>query len=260
MPLSDLPVSILAVAAAILGAVLGSFYSVCVSRSLSGESIIFPPSHCPLCGRRLTPWELVPILSYLLLGGRCAGCKGAIDPLHPLIELASAAWAVLALVHVGPTLWFPAYLALGGLYIVAAAIDFKAYLLPDFLTYPAAVVGFAIGAARPEIGPLAAAVGAACGFGLFWLLAAVYRRLRDADGLGGGDVKLMLSIGGAVGWMGLPYAILCGSLTALLASPFYILGKGRGRNMPIPFGPFLCLGAMVQLLYGQAILRLLTGL
>jgi leader peptidase (prepilin peptidase)/N-methyltransferase len=79
------------------------------------------------------------------------------------------------------------------------------------------------------------------------------------DGLGGGDIKLMLSIGGAVGWMGLPYAILCGSLAALLASPFYVLGKGRGRTMPIPFGPFLCLGAMVQLLYGAALLRLLAG-
>lgn len=259
MSVSLLPFPLLIVLAIILGLVLGSFYSVCVSRYLSGESIVSPPSHCPLCDRPLRPWELIPLLSYLFLRGRCAGCKGRISPLYPLIELASAGWAVLTLLRVGPTFWFPAYLALGGLYIVASAIDFKAYLLPDILTYPAAILGFAIGAARPEIGPWAAALGAGCGFGLFWLLAAIYRRLRGADGLGGGDVKLMLSIGGALGWMGLPYAILCGSLAALLASPFYVLGKGRDRTMPIPFGPFLCLGAMVQLLYGHAILVFLAG-
>jgi len=176
MPLSQLPSTLLIVLAAVLGLVLGSFYSVCVSRYLSGESIIFPPSHCPLCGRRLRPWELIPILSYLLLRGRCAGCKGTISPLYPLIELTSAVWAVLTLLQVGPTLWFPAYLALGGLYIVASAIDFSVYLLPDILTYPAALLGLAIGAARPEVGLLAAVLGAACGSGLFWLLATVYRR------------------------------------------------------------------------------------
>lgn len=259
MSLSQLPSTLLIVLAAVLGLALGSFYSVCVSRYLSGESIIFPPSHCPLCGRRLRPWELIPILSYLLLRGRCAGCKGAISPLYPLIELTSAVWAVLTLLQVGPTLWFPAYLALGGLYIVASAIDFSVYLLPDILTYPAALLGLAIGAARPEVGLLAAVLGAACGSGLFWLLAAVYRRLRGTDGLGGGDVKLMLSIGGALGWIGLPYAVLCGSLAALLASPFYVLGKGRERSTPIPFGPFLCLGAMLQLLYGRPILLFLAG-
>jgi len=259
MPLPQYPPSLLVVASGILGAVLGSFYSVCVSRFLSGESIIFPPSHCPLCGRRLRPWELVPLVSYVLLRGRCAGCKRKIDALYPLLELASVTWAVLVYYQVGATLWFPAYLALGGLYLVASAIDLKIYLLPDILTYPAAVIGYCIGAFRPGTGPLAAGIGALIGFGLFWLLALVYRRLRGVDGLGGGDVKLMISVGGAVGWMGLPYAILCGSLAALLASPYYVLGKGRGRDMPIPFGPFLCLGAMVQLLYGPAILHMLAG-
>lgn len=259
MPLTSSPLLLLVIASGILGAVLGSFYAVCVSRFLTGESIISPPSHCPLCGRRLRPWELVPILSYVLLRGRCAGCKGKIDPLCPLIELTSIIWAVLLCLRIGPTIWFPAYLVLGGLYIIASAIDFKSYILPDILTYPAAVVGFCIGAFRPEIGPLAAAIGAGCGFGLFWILSTAYRRLRGVDGLGGGDVKLMLSVGGAVGWMGLPYAILCGSAAALLASPYYVLGKGRGRDMPIPFGPFLCLGAMIQLLYGRELFRLLSG-
>ena len=164
-----------------------------------------------------------------------------------------------SMLAVGPSWTFLGYLALGGLFLVASAIDLQAYLLPDILTYPAAVVGIALGAANPYIGLVWAFGGAAIGFGLFWLLATLYRRLKGVDGLGGGDVKLMLSIGGAVGPLGLPYAILCGSLAALLASPFYVLGKSKDRNMPIPFGPFLCLGAMVQLLYGPALLHLLAG-
>jgi leader peptidase (prepilin peptidase)/N-methyltransferase len=250
---------VLAILAALFGLVLGSFYSVCVVRYLEGTSIVSPPSRCPLCGRRLRPWELIPLLSYLLLRGRCAGCGGRISPLYPAIELVSAVWAVLAFHSAGPTWWFSGYMALGGFYLVSSAIDLQVYLLPDILTYPAALVGLALGAANPAIGPLEAALGAVGGFGLFWLLATLYRLIKGVDGLGGGDVKLMLSVGGAVGILGLPYAILCGSLAALLASPMYVLGKGKGRHMPIPFGPFLCLGAMVQLLYGPVILHLLAG-
>lgn len=245
--------------AVLLGLVLGSFYSVCVTRYLDGSSIVSPPSHCPRCGHRLRPWELIPVVSYLLLRGRCAGCGARIPVFYPAIELVSAGWAGLVMLVTGPSWWFLGYLALGGLYIVASAIDLKAYLLPDVLTYPAAGLGLVLGGFRPEIGPLAAVLGAAGGFGLFWLLAAGYRRLKGVDGLGGGDVKLMLSIGGVVGWMGLPYAILVGSLAALLASPVYVLGPGRGRHMPIPFGPFLCLGAMVQLLYGPVLFHWLSG-
>ncbi|WP_029457789.1 prepilin peptidase [Solidesulfovibrio alcoholivorans] len=246
--------------AAVLGLVLGSFYSVCVSRGIAGTSIVRPASHCPHCGHPLAWWELLPLVSYLLLRGRCAACRERISALYPLIELASAAWAALAAAAFGPSWWFVAYLALGGLYIVASGIDFQIYLLPNFLTYPAAALGIAIGATRPDIGPMQAVIGAVAGFGVFWLLAAGFRLAKGVDGLGGGDVKLMLSIGGACGVLGLPYAVLVGSLAALLASPFYVLGKGRGRSMPIPFGPFLCFGAMAYILYGPALLRLLTRL
>jgi len=245
--------------AAVLGLVLGSFYSVCVSRGISGLSIVRPPSHCPRCGRRLRVWELAPVFSYLALRGRCAGCGERISPLYPLIELASAVWAVLLAVQFGPSVWFAAYLVLGGLYIVASGIDLQVYLLPNRLTYPAAVIGIVLGACNPAVGPMLAGVGAVAGFGVFWLLAAGYRASRGVDGLGGGDVKLMLSIGGVVGALGLAYAVLVGSVAALAASPFFLLGKGKGRQMPIPFGPFLCFGAMVQMLYGAAILRLVMG-
>jgi len=246
-------------AAGVLGLVLGSFYSVCVSRGIAGTSIVRPPSHCPRCGHRLRWWELLPVVSYVLLRGRCSSCRERISPLYPLIESASAVWAVLAALAFGPGWWFFACLALGGLYIVASGIDFQVYLLPDVLTYPAGALGITMGILHPGIGLYPALIGAAAGFGVFWLLAAVYRLAKGVDGLGGGDVKLMLSIGGVVGALGLPYAVLIGSMAALLASPFFILGRGRQRSMPIPFGPFLCFGGMVQMLYGPAIFRLLLG-
>ena len=246
-------------AAAVLGLFLGSFYSVCVSRGIEETSIISPPSHCPACGHRLRPWELIPLVSWLALRGRCAGCRERISVLYPLIELASAVFAALAAARFGPSWWFVAHLVLGGLFIVASGIDFQVYLLPNYLTYPAAVLGLTLGALDPAIGPLAAVAGALIGFGVFWLLAAGYRRAKGVDGLGGGDVKLMLSIGGAVGGLGLPYAVLIGSVAALAASPFYVLGRGKDRQMPIPFGPFLCFGGLVQILYGQAIFGFLAG-
>lgn len=248
-------------AAAVLGLFLGSFYSVCVSRGIEETSIVSPPSHCPACGHRLRPWELIPLFSWLALGGRCASCRQRISMLYPLIELTSALVAALLAARFGPGWWFVGHLVLGGLFIVASGIDFQVYLLPNYLTYPAAVLGMALGALDPAIGPVLAGVGAVVGFGVFWLLAAAYRSAKGVDGLGGGDIKLMLAIGGAVGGLGLPYAVLLGSLAALLASPFYVFGRGRGRGrqMPIPFGPFLCFGGMVQILYGRQIFALLAG-
>ncbi|MHC1789845.1 prepilin peptidase [Solidesulfovibrio sp.] len=246
-------------AAAVLGLFLGSFYSVCVSRGIQGTSIVSPPSHCPACGHRLRPWELIPLVSWLALGGRCSGCRQPISILYPLIELTSAVFAALVAVRFGPTWFFLGHLALCGLFIIASGIDFQVYLLPNVLTYPAAVLGIALGALDPAIGPVSAAVGAGLGFGVFWLLSVAYRAAKGVDGLGGGDVKLMLSIGGAVGGLGLPYAVLIGSLAALIASPYYVYGRGRDRNMPIPFGPFLCFGGLVQILYGPVIFAFLAG-
>lgn len=246
-------------AAAVLGLFLGSFYSVCVSRGIEETSIVSPPSHCPACGHRLRLWELIPLLSWLALRGRCSSCRQPISVLYPLIELASAVFAALVAIRFGPSWWFVGHLALVGLFIVASGIDFQVYLLPNYLTYPAAALGIALGALDPAIGPVSAAVGAAAGFGVFWLLAVAYRRAKGVDGLGGGDVKLMLSIGGAVGGFGLPYAVLIGSLAALAASPFYVFGRGKDRQMPIPFGPFLCFGGVMQILYGQTIFAYLAG-
>jgi len=246
--------------AGLFGLVLGSFYSVCAHRYVVGQSIVLPPSHCPACGHRLTWWELIPLLGYVLARGRCAACGVRISIGYPLLEIVSAAWAALVALHYGPTPLFVVLLAVGGLFIIASAIDLRTFLLPDRLTYPAAALGIAAGWLTPGIGLPLALYGAGGGFTVFWLLAWGYRNLRGVDGLGGGDVKLMLAIGGMCGAVGLPMAILMGSVAALVCSPFFLFGgRGKKSTIPIPFGPFLCFGAMAQALLGpNALPRLLS--
>jgi leader peptidase (prepilin peptidase) / N-methyltransferase len=247
-------------AATVLGLILGSFYSVCVYRYLAGESIVSPGSHCPLCARPLCWYENVPLVSFLAQRGRCRGCGGRISPVYPAIEAVSALWSLALALEYGPSYAYLLYMAVGGIYVVASFIDLDDFILPDMLTYPAAAIAlagkiFVLG--EPYLGPL---IGAAVGAGSFWLLAEFYLRARGIEGLGLGDVKLMASIGALVGWQGLPLSIVLGCLAALLASPLFLRGSEEKGRTPIPFGPFLCLGAMLYVLYGRRLSELIAGL
>ncbi len=240
--------------AAILGLCLGSFYSVCAHRYQTGASIVRPGSHCPACKTPLSALELVPVVSWLFLRGRCRSCGARIPVLYPALELISGLWAYLAALKFGPSPLFLFLMIMGGLYITASMIDLDSFILPNRLTYPAAVLAVAGAAFLPHVDLGGALIGAGVGYALFWGLAKAYLAAKGVDGLGGGDVKLMLSIGALVGWRGLSFAVLMGSLAALIASPIFLRsGGGEKNSIPIPFGPFLCFGAMAQALYGPEI-------
>lgn len=239
--------------AAVLGLCLGSFYSVCAHRYLTGASIVRPGSHCPACKTPLSPLELIPVVSWLFLRGRCRSCGARIPALYPALELVSGLWACLAALKSGPSALFLFLMIMGGIYIVASMIDLDSFILPNRLTYPAAVLALAGAALLPHIDFKGALIGAVAGYVLFWGLARIYLVTKGVDGLGGGDVKLMLSIGALVGWRGLPFAVLMGSLAALILSPIFLRGDAEKNSIPIPFGPFLCFGAMAQALYGPEI-------
>ena len=182
-------------AATLLGLLLGSFYNVCIHRYVSGESILFPPSHCPHCNQRLRFWELIPVLSYLLLRGQCARCHKPIHIRYPLVELLSGLTSGLLAWRFGPTLAFPVYLVFTGMLIVASGIDLECFILPDGITLggtvlavPAAI--FALGMDWTD-----ALLGGLVGGGTFLAVLLVFKRLRGVDGMGFGDVKLMLMLG-----------------------------------------------------------------
>lgn len=243
------------VCAAVLGLILGSFYNVCIHRYLTGESIVSPPSHCPHCKKRLGVAELIPLFSFLYLRGRCAGCGQPISPRYPLVEALSGLWACLLALNFGLSVPFFVYLAFGGLFIVASFIDLAIFILPDVLTLPGAALALPASVLLLGLPWAEAVAGALAGAGLFWLLHLVYRVVRKREGLGLGDVKLMLVIGALIGVKALPLAILWGSLAALLASVAWLKGhRGSLAQVPIPFGPFLSLGAMAYILFGPAFL------
>ncbi len=239
----------------VIGACLGSFYNVCIQRYLSGESIIYPPSHCPRCGHKLSWKENIPIASFFLLKGKCAHCKEKISLLYPIVEIISALWAWSLAYRFGPSLQFLIYLLFGGLFIVMSFIDLQSYILPDIMTLPGAAMALIsshfLGLSLQE-----SLGGALVGAGIFLVIQKLYKKTRGIEGMGGGDIKLMLLIGALLGIYSIPFVVFFGALTGLLASLIYLKkDSSQGMTTQIPFGPFLCLGAMTFILFKDIILK-----
>lgn len=243
--------------ASVLGMVLGSFYFVCAVRWITGESIFFPPSHCPICGNRLHPLELIPILSWLWQRGRCTHCGKPISCLYPCAEILSGLVAFLLALRYGWSGSFVYCLIFCGLLQILSFIDVKTMLLPDlFVLFPIPFVLimtiFGRGLDWTE-----SFLGMLFGYTLFFLLQRGYRLVRDREGLGSGDVKLMALLGGFCGWRSLPIVLLVASISALIFFLLFIVVKHRRKSqisleitkIPVPFGPFLSLGAFISLLF-----------
>ena len=253
-----IPKDVAALVCGFLGLFLGSFYNVCSDRYLSGESILWPPSHCTACNAKLSPVELIPVVSWLVLKGRCRHCGAVIGWRYPLMEVAAAFFYALAGWHYGFTLPLLVALVFTGLFLVLSAIDFQAFLLPDKMTFPAAVV--AIPCAIWGLGHdwVETIAGGVIGVALFWGLALYYKWRTGRDGLGFGDVKLMASLGFLCGLSYLPMILLIAGVTALIAFGVLTLKRGGVSGLGgvmMPFGPFLCLAGWVSLVYGEAIFK-----
>ncbi len=247
------PNLLFAAMAAVLGLILGSFYTACVHRYLAGQTLLNPRrSACPACQAPIAWYDNIPLLSYVLLGGRCRACRQPISARYPAMEALSSLWALgLALVY-GPGAEFLVYLAFGGLFIVASFIDLDSYILPDILTLPGTVAASAAAVWVLGLGWKGSLLGAAVGGGSFLAIQRLYRAFRGQEGLGTGDVKLMLLIGALCGPLALPLVLTVGATSALAASLAYVLKPGsKGMQTAVPFGPFLCLGAMVEILFGR---------
>lgn len=259
MPLDALHI-LFPILALILGLVLGSFYNVCIHRYLTGESIVYPGSHCPECAHPLAWWENIPLLSYLLLWGRCRSCREKISWRYPVVEGLSGVWALgLALVY-GPGWPFVVFLAFGGLLLVASFIDLELFILPDVLILPGCVAAPLCAVYLLHMDWQVSLIGGVAGGGTFLLLQLVYRLLRGVEGLGTGDVKLMFLLGCLLGWPALPLMILLSSVAGLLVSIVYLKKDStQGMKTAIPFGPFLTLGAGIYVLAGEWLWLLLLA-
>lgn len=233
-----LPVFVWCLLFAIAGAVTGSFLALVSLRYPRGKAFALGRSGCSTCGRTLVPIDLVPILSFAVLRGRCRTCRAAIERRYPVIEVSAAAiGAVCALLFPG---WQALAAALLGWWLLLLAVlDFEHYWLPDRLTYPLILLGLGATAAFTPALLLHHAVGAALGFLLLWSVAAAYRALRGRHGLGGGDAKLFAAAGAWLGWYDLPLVLL-GAAGTGLAAALVLHRKGPGfLTRQLPFGTFL---------------------
>ncbi|MCG8531432.1 MAG: A24 family peptidase [Desulfovibrionales bacterium] len=245
--------------AAILGLLLGSFYSVCASRYGTRATILRPArSQCPQCGHQLGIRENIPLLSYMIQRGRCRHCATRIPIFYPVIELCSATWATLTALHTADPIQWGVLMIVGGICIVAAAIDLRTFLLPDILTGTGAVVVLVASWMGWLPVPFTdALVGGAIGAAVLWGLAALFKKARNIDGLGLGDVKFMGMLGALTGWQHLSFLFLLASTSALLFALVTLRGQKNMRTIPIPFGPFLAFGAAITVLYGEQMQALL---
>lgn len=234
----------------IFGTIVGSFLGVCIERILAGGSVLWPPSHCPSCKRELRPAELVPLVSFLFLRGRCKKCKAPIGWSLFFVELASGILALGLYWKLGwgwELLWSGLLMAL---LVVIAEIDRREFWIPDFLSLSGLAVGLAASFWRP-LGFTGALMGAAVGLPLY-IIYLLYPR-----GMGGGDGKLLALIGAFLGWQGALLSLFLGSLYGSVVGLVLMGGGKMRRGEPIPFGPFLVLGAISWFFFDGWLVRLL---
>ncbi|MBR7554444.1 prepilin peptidase [Allobacillus sp. GCM10007491] len=235
---------------AVLGLILGSFYNVVGLRIPNRESIVRPPSHCPNCQHRLTPLELIPVFSYIALGGKCRNCRSKISPIYPFFEALTAALFVFVFYHVGFDWNLLIAWSLISLLIIISISDIHTQLIPDRVLI---FFFLLIGVSRiliPTDPWYDAYLGAVVGFLLLLILAVISR-----GGMGGGDIKLYAVLGLALGYqntiLSLLLAAFLGTIVGLI---LMLLGKIK-RGIPFAFGPFIALGALLAYFYGDSMIE-----
>jgi len=230
------------------GLAVGSFVAAGLFRLPRGISLWRPRSFCPACRRTIPVYDLIPVLSYIVLRGRCRACGATLSPWYPAVEAAVATLSLLCAARFGPTPLYLFYFVFLAALLAAALSDARDYIIPDAVVLPATAAGLAGalaigGVSRGEPSLLTSAVGALMGAVLFWGARWVYYRLRRREGLGLGDVKLMAMIGSFVGIQGLFPALLAGSAAGLVWSLGTLAARRRRLEDPLPYGVFLALGA-----------------
>lgn len=259
----------------IVGLLVGSFLNVVIYRlpimlehdwhgqcaELRGETtkahakfnLVVPHSACPHCKHAIRAWENIPVLSYLWLRGKCSGCRAAISPRYPLIEAISGLLCGYAALHFGFT-----WAALGGMWLIWAllaltAIDFDTQLLPDDITLPLLWAGLLFNMENTYTSLNDAVLGAIFGYLVLWLVYWAFKLITGKEGMGYGDFKLLAALGAWLGWQMLPLIILLSSLVGALVGISLMMVLKHGRNIPIPFGPYLAGGGLIALFWGQTI-------
>jgi len=254
------PPFLIALTVFIFGSVVGSFLNVCIARLPKGESVVSPPSHCPLCNTPIHFYDNVPLLSYVWLRGRCRFCRERISPRYFIVELLMAFFSVLLLGRFGLGFTFFVNFVLVAALIIITFVDLDVRIVPDVISIPGIGLGllasliqyqWSIDRLSNLPSPISSLVGILVGGGSLLLVAWAYQLFTGVEGMGGGDVKLLAMIGAFLGWPSVPVALFFASLTGSVVGLIFMFWKGVGSKYALPFAPFLCLGAAVYLFLGD---------
>jgi len=238
----------------IFGACFGSFLNVCIYRIPIDKSVVKPSSFCPKCGKPINFYDNIPILSYIILGGRCRNCNESFSFRYPFVELISALFTLIIFKIWGLSLIALFFWLFTLSLIVITFIDIDHQIIPDVISLPGIAVGF-ISSFFTNIGWLNSLLGIVIGGGSLFLIAYLYEKLAGKEGMGGGDIKLLGMIGAFLGAKSLLFVILISSLLGSVVGIGYMVFKKKDSKFAIPFGPFLSIGALAYLYYGNEIVK-----
>ena len=218
-------------------------------------NLIKPDSTCPKCNHKIRAWENIPVISYILLRGKCAACRAPISVRYPLVELFTAITCTFAAWHFGPSVQALWAVLFSFVLIALLFIDLDKMLLPDQLTLPLLWLGLLLSTATVFVGPTDAIIGAAAGYLSLWSVYWAFKLLTGKEGMGYGDFKLLAALGAFTGWQGLPVIILLSSLVGAIAGIAIMVIQNKGKSLAIPFGPYLAVAGWIALLYKDTIIE-----
>jgi leader peptidase (prepilin peptidase)/N-methyltransferase len=248
----------LLVLAPLLGLCVGSFLNVVIYRLPRGQSLVTPPSRCPKCGKGLSWVDNIPLLSWLVLRGRCRRCGEPISVQYPIVEAATAVAAFVVVLVTPPGPLLVSRLVLTAILIALFAIDLELQILPNRITVPGIAVGFVFSLFAPP-GPIASGVGILLGGGVLYGIAAGYYLVRREEGMGMGDVKMLAMVGAFLGWRAVLLTLILASMAGAVIGLALMTSKKEGLRYALPFGTFLALAAFVSMLYGDALVNWYFG-
>jgi len=247
--INTLPQPLITVTLFIFGLSIGSFANVCIYRLPKKESIVSPVSYCTACLVPIRPLDNIPIISYLVLRGRCRDCNNNISVIYPVIEIITALLLLAGFFKFGLTFDFLVYFVLAPTLVIITVVDIKHQIIPDIITLPGLALGLAAGSY--SIGYANSFMGFLLGCGLFYLLA-----ILSNGGIGGGDIKYIAAAGAFVGWQKVLLIIFIGAVLGTFVGLFQIGFQKKTRKDIIPFGPFLSVATLITLFYGNLLIKL----
>jgi len=245
------------------GAVLGSFANVCVYRLPIQKSIVGGRSFCPKCKKKIAWYDNIPIISFLSLNRKCRKCKKIIPIQYFLVEILNIVLFSIIYFVFGISLTSLLLMILAFVFIIVFFIDLKHYIIPNILTFPLMILGFAksfdpnLNSLFPNY--LNSLIGGIFGYGIIWSIIFFYKQIRNKEGMGLGDAKLLAAIGFWFGWISIPFVIFSSSIVALILVIPSLLNKSRKFSSQIPFGPFIIIGCILYIIFIDQYRTLLFG-